>query len=602
MSEHISRALRRPAALWSVPMLRCVHWMNTDLRNSLLCAVLVSGSVLATVPILEMGVNDDWSYTYTTRELASSGRLTYNGWGEPMVGVQAYWGALIIKLFGFSFTAVRLSTIVFAVGSALMLYGLARYAGLQPVFALFGALVVALSPLFLPLAASFMTDVPALFFLLVCVYFGVRVLGSKNPMQGSLWIAAAALAGLLGGTIRQIVWGLPLLMIPSIAWIKRRDRRLLVMSVLLWSVVLLAVLLCFQWLHAQPYSSATKLHEWFPGAWPSFAEVLTILVKFVRASLLLVLPVSIMHLSGWRGRPKLWFTILPAILLFCVLWKGTSLRSLQVPWFGNIITEYGIMRPGLEAMGSKPPILSPSLVTLVSLIVFGAAAVCAMALLHSIDRSLTALPKMASPTVTHPAPSLAGCLLLFAPFCFCYSIVVVFRYWEGFRLDRYLLPLLPALVIPLLWHHQQRIQQRVPAVGWVVLGLLGAYGIATTHDYLASARARLQAASTLVANGVPRTWITAGLEYDGWTQIEQTGHITGVQIRVPLGVNRRPISPGYWLWDRTPSIQPRYFVVYSPDPSLIDSPFPPVRYKAWLPPFRRQVLTQKLLSGAGCCW
>ena len=161
-------------------------------------------------------------------------------------------------------------------------------------------------------------------------------------------------------------------------------------------------------------------------------------------------------------------------------------------------------------------------------------------------------------------------------------------------MDRYLLPLPPFLVIPLLWHYQQRIQQRVPPVGWVVLGVLAAYGVATTHDYLAAGRARLGAASALVANGVPRTWITAGLEYDGWTQIEQTGHITDDRIELPPGVYRPPISPDYWFWKSTPSIEPRCFVIYSPHPSLIDSPFPPVRYTAWLPPFRRQVFTQKL--------
>ena len=52
--------------------------MYTDRRNRLHCAFVVFGFVLATVQILEMGVNDDWSYAYTAREMASSGRLAYD--------------------------------------------------------------------------------------------------------------------------------------------------------------------------------------------------------------------------------------------------------------------------------------------------------------------------------------------------------------------------------------------------------------------------------------------------------------------------------------------------------------------------------------------
>lgn len=42
----------------------------------------------------------------------------------------------------------------------------------------------------------------------------------------------------------------------------------------------------------------------------------------------------------------------------------------------------------------------------------------------------------------------------------------------------------------------------------------------------------------------------------------------------------------------TPSIDPVYFVMYSRLGGLDDSSFPPARYRAWLPPFDRQVVTQ----------
>ena len=53
-----------------------------------------------------------------------------------------------------------------------------------------------------------------------------------------------------------------------------------------------------------------------------------------------------------------------------------------------------------------------------------------------------------------------------------------------------------------------------------------------------------------------------------------------------------PVSEPYCLWDMTPSMGPVYFVMYSRLEGLNDSPFPPVRYQAWLPPFDRQVVMQ----------
>src|SRR5206468_2472443 len=91
--------------------------------------------------------------------------------------------------------------------------------------------------------------------------------------------------------------------------------------------------------------------------------------------------------------------------------------------------------------------------------------------------------------------------------------------------DRYLILLLPAITLSLLLFYQARGKSRPSAFGWVLLGVFALYGIATTHDYYAMGRARLAAASALMASGVPRTQITAGLEYDGWTQIEKTGYM-----------------------------------------------------------------------------
>src|ERR1700733_360906 len=102
-----------------------------DRLYPILCAILVVGSVIAAVPILEMGIDDDWSYVWVARGLAATGHFTYNGWIAAIIGIQAAWAALLIRWFGFSFTLVHLSTLPFAAGCAALLFHLGRRAGLN---------------------------------------------------------------------------------------------------------------------------------------------------------------------------------------------------------------------------------------------------------------------------------------------------------------------------------------------------------------------------------------------------------------------------------------------------------------------------------------
>ena len=66
-----------------------------------------------------MGISDDGPYILMAQTLASTGRIVYNGWAAAMIGWQLYIGAAFIKLFGFSFTAVRMSTLLVSLAAAL---------------------------------------------------------------------------------------------------------------------------------------------------------------------------------------------------------------------------------------------------------------------------------------------------------------------------------------------------------------------------------------------------------------------------------------------------------------------------------------------------
>src|SRR5258708_17811006 len=81
---------------------------------AVLCAIIFMLCEAVSRPYAEMGVCDDWSFIRTAQLLAQTGHILYNGWAACMIGWQLYPAAVLLELFGFSFTAARLSTFLVA--------------------------------------------------------------------------------------------------------------------------------------------------------------------------------------------------------------------------------------------------------------------------------------------------------------------------------------------------------------------------------------------------------------------------------------------------------------------------------------------------------
>src|SRR4029078_13384805 len=67
--------------------------------------------VLLVNPVREFPLNDDWSYSLAVQSLIKSGHLTLSVFTSMPLIAQVLWGALFCLPFGFSFTALRTSTI-----------------------------------------------------------------------------------------------------------------------------------------------------------------------------------------------------------------------------------------------------------------------------------------------------------------------------------------------------------------------------------------------------------------------------------------------------------------------------------------------------------
>src|SRR5882757_1650453 len=145
-------------------------------RAAILCALLLAVCTLASYPFSEIGGNDDFAYVRSAKALADTGHLIYFGWSSAMLGWQLALGALFIKLFGSCFTATRASVLLVALATAFFLQRTFVRLGLRETNASFATLTLVLSPLFIPLSFSFMSDIPGLFAIVLTLYLCLRAI------------------------------------------------------------------------------------------------------------------------------------------------------------------------------------------------------------------------------------------------------------------------------------------------------------------------------------------------------------------------------------------------------------------------------------------
>jgi len=122
-------------------------------------------------PIGDFPLNDDWAFGKAVQSVVEKGDFQLSGWGAMNLFSQVWWGALFCLPFGFSFTALRFSTLTLGLIGVLTTYGLLREASSSQKVAVFGALLVATNPIYFALSNTFMSDIPFFAFANLAILF-----------------------------------------------------------------------------------------------------------------------------------------------------------------------------------------------------------------------------------------------------------------------------------------------------------------------------------------------------------------------------------------------------------------------------------------------
>ncbi|MGF6759301.1 glycosyltransferase family 39 protein [Paraburkholderia sp. GAS42] len=547
-------------------------------------------------PLGNFPLQDDWSFSLTVRHLLDTGEFRPGGWTAMSLFGQTVWGALFCLPFGFSFNALRASTLV---AGALVLVALAmllQQAGCERRKTVAATLVLAFNPIFFELNSTFMTDVAFTSFCALSTLFYCRYLSKRS----SVTLVVAILFGCWAVLIRQLGLFLPLAMLLTLLLENRRDWRAIALSAiaLVAGIALLKGLSA--WLDARDampvmYLGKTPImSRLFPASTITLAAIghrLGEISWLFRAALAqtgwLLFPILALRLPG-LVRDYLRLSWGKAILI------GASLCS--IAWFATFVMQHHIFpfntwttvresglgpiwffdaRPGADV----PPLPAPFWYFATFL-----GSVGGILLLLDIALTLKSIVTRYQTKTQDAAVSVRAFLLLSA------SIYLMTCVLGGFY-DRYLLPAFMPLIAlvtlgspagDVMWPSSGRSRlSQLTRQSWMwpraalalscfTLILMGGFAVAGTHDYMSWNRARWLLADTLLQRGIPVTKIDGGYEFNGFYLYDP---------RIDLD---QPQPKSWWVHDN------EYMIQFNPMPGyrVIDS----ADAGGWLPPLRTRLL------------
>lgn len=471
--------------------------------------VLLSAVWIAMVLLVnvrgEFPLNDDWAYTRTSLRLATTGEYRPDHHVEMTLFTQALYGAGVIRLAGFSFTALRLSTAALGLLAILATYAMCREAMISRAGAAFGSLVLLANPLFLNLSVTFMTDVPFTALTAVMAWLAVRALARARVAD----VAALSIVAVLAVLLRQVA------IVGALAFAagrlsSGRNRSAIVEGLTPVICALVAWQAFDWWLRAGGRAPAIygqkigTLGEVVLG--PLLWDVVGHAKRLLNISFYMgVFTAPIAAWALWPERPRAarqWTLVAACVIVLALV----ALSGKVAPWGSSILYDTGIGPPMLRDVdrGFTIPAHAPRWIWRVVTIT---AAAFLLLTSYGVWRRLRQV--LSAPELPFDRALFVSAVTMIAVYL---APLVVTSFY-----DRYLVALVPWAL--LLFAPQLR-ERRPPPGRLIAVGLLvlsGSFSVAATHDWLSFNRARWQAIRHLLdERHAAVDTVDGGFEYTGW--------------------------------------------------------------------------------------
>ncbi len=539
-------------------------------------------AIITVNPSGDFPLNDDWSYGKAVKHLVEDGVYSPTGWSTSSLFSQALWGAMFCIPFGFSFTALRFSTLSLSLLCVLATYLILKQLKLPRYISLIAALIVAANPIYFALSNSFMPDVPFTAFSVLAILFLLKSIQSESDWS----LIAGIFMVCISVLCRQTGLFIPLAFAPVYLIRNRLSPRTIIRAGLPLIAGIGSLLIFEKWLSAtvglpalygsKEYVDILKtiinpevmIWKFF---WTTFTA--TVYLGLFLSPFLLLFP-NPFNLIGKKAAPY-------SIVIFTGFILSSALamyaEGRYMPLAGNTLTKSGIgpvtlhdvFVQGLPHMTDIAPAFW-IFITAIGVISGGFLLVYIFCILKNLFDNRSDFAKSIDKTAA----------LFMLLLCVVYFSAITIVRAGAFSLDRYLLPLIPLLCILLAVSFKPHLSRRQPfllSLASLLIILFFMFSVAATRDYLTWNRTRWHALQILTEKkNIPPSMIDGGFEFNGWQMYDpEYSHVAG--------------KSWWWVQDDT------YLITMGPVRRYeILSQY---RFRRWLPPQEASIFVLRRRKG-----
>jgi len=510
--------------------------------------------ILLINPIGNFPLNDDWSYAKSVKTLYDNGKLVLYNWGEMTLIAHIYWAYLFVQIFGFSFTVLRWSTLIFSLAGVLGVYAICRQLKFTEKHSLLASVLLLVNPIYLALSFSYMTDVPFCSLCIWAIYFFIRA-RHKYSIKDLLLATFFCVWALM---IRQLAFVIPIAWLIAILGTRSINKRNMLFSL----TPLILLLICYF-----SYGYLMKSNGLLQERYNDKLGLLTNTLLSFNPKLLINIPgyffVILAYLGLFLG-PLHWFKFRELISskkskiiasIYVIGISGILIATGKfIPSLDNVFIDFGIGPTTLyDHYGNFTQSPNPQLPKVFWwLITF----------LGVLGSSVWIIEVFQLKARLHERKfSFLSVFILACIFIYVAPFVVVGIY------DRYLIFLMPLFAILLLKNTPT--ETRIKPIVYAFVLVISCFSVAAIHDYLSWNRLRWQTLNELAESGVPLYKIQGGAEFTAWH------HYSDYDEK--------------W-WE---NVQNDFVLVFNPDKG--DKILKEVNYNRWLPGEGKMFLVKRQL-------
>jgi len=179
----------------------------SNLKPLIALSIIWALGIFFICPLGDFPLNDDWVYGLATKHFYEKNEFYPIPWSATALFSNVIWGWGFVKLLGFSFDILRLSSIVASLLGSWGVYYLLFNISKSTIISFIGALALLCNPIFFGLSYTFMTDV---FCLTVIIFSLIFFIESFKKTSNTLHLFAATFFSIIATLSRQTSLIIPL--------------------------------------------------------------------------------------------------------------------------------------------------------------------------------------------------------------------------------------------------------------------------------------------------------------------------------------------------------------------------------------------------------